>query len=216
MEVCTMKNNNLEKKTKPKNKGVGQELAEPPRDNPMLRHDELKLDRAFGSEDKKLAKLRLDAIEHASKMPKEDETGEAETEGGDGLTFQPVPGISNWVQMGPTAIPNGQTYGGARVMVTGRVTAIVVDPTNTNIIYLGAAQGGIWKTTDNGKNWTPKSDNEVSLSVGAIAMDPSNHLILYVGTGEGNFSGDSYEGNGLLRTTNGGDSWTLLVCRCPI
>jgi photosystem II stability/assembly factor-like uncharacterized protein len=211
MEVCTMKNNNPEKKTKPKNKGVGQELAEPPRDNPMLRHDELKLDRAFGSEDKKLAKLRLDAIEHASKMPKEDETGEAETEGGDGLTFQPVPGISNWVQMGPTAIPNGQTYGGARVMVTGRVTAIVVDPTNTNIIYLGAAQGGIWKTTDNGKNWTPKSDNEVSLSVGAIAMDPSNHLILYVGTGEGNFSGDSYEGNGLLRTTNGGDSWTLLA-----
>jgi len=113
--------------------------------------------------------------------------------------------------MGPTAIPKGQTYSAARVLVTGRITAIVVDPVDTNIIYIGTAQGGVWKTTDGGLNWAPKSDNEVSLAIGALAMDPSNRLILYAGTGEGNFSGDSYYGNGILKTTDGGNMWTNLA-----
>ena len=123
----------------------------------------------------------------------------------------PVPGASNWVQLGPTAIPRGQTYSNARVLVTGRVTAIVVDPTDSATIYLGAAQGGVWKTTDSGKSWAPKSDHEVSLAVGAAAMDPSDHLVLYVGTGEGNFSGDSYYGNGVLKTQDGGNTWLTLA-----
>jgi hypothetical protein len=123
----------------------------------------------------------------------------------------PVPGTSNWVQLGPTAIPGGQTYSAARVLVTGRVTAIVVDPLNTNIIYIGTAQGGVWKTSDGGLNWFPKTDNEVSLAIGALAMDPSNHLMLYAGTGEGNFSGDSYYGNGVLQTSDGGTTWTTLA-----
>jgi hypothetical protein len=123
----------------------------------------------------------------------------------------PVAGTSNWVQLGPTAIPNGQTYGGVRVLVTGRVTAIVIHPTNPNIVYIGTAQGGVWKTIDGGLNWVPISDNEISLAIGALAMDQSNPQILYAGTGEGNFSGDSYYGNGILKTINGGVSWTNLA-----
>ncbi|HUL72264.1 MAG TPA: hypothetical protein VLT86_04135 [Vicinamibacterales bacterium] len=123
----------------------------------------------------------------------------------------PVSGISNWVQLGPTAIPGGQTYSSARVFVTGRVTAIVVDPTDTNIIYIGTAQGGVWKTTDGGLSWAPKTDNEISLAIGSLVMDPGNHLVLYAGTGEGNFSGDSYYGNGILKSSDGGSSWTTLA-----
>ena len=58
-------------------------------------------------------------------------------------------GASNWVQLGPTASPTARRTA-ARVLVTGRVTAIVVDPDSTNTIYIGTAQGGVWKTTDGG------------------------------------------------------------------
>jgi hypothetical protein len=117
------------------------------------------------------------------------------------LGVAPVAGVSNWVQLGPTAIPKGQTYSSARVLVTGRITSIVVDPTAPNTIYCGAAQGGVWKSINGGVSWVATSDNEVSLAIGALAMDPSNHLIIYAGTGEGNFSGDSYYGNGVLKST---------------
>jgi len=172
-----------------------------PQDDPLLRHEELNADRKFGSEGKSLTELRLAALKHARAMP---------TSAGDSEGVPPLPGGSNWVQLGPTATPKGQTYSAARVLVTGRITSIVVDPTDSNTIYVGAAQGGIWKTTDQGKTWGPKSDNEDSLAIGALAMDPTDHLTLYVGTGEGNFSGDSYYGNGVLKTTDGGNSWTLL------
>jgi len=61
-----------------------------------------------------------------------------------------VPGASNWVALGPSAIPNGQTYGGARVLVSGRVTKILVDPDVPSTIYLAGARGGVWKSQDSG------------------------------------------------------------------
>jgi len=172
--------------------------------------------KAKASTEAKLADLRLAAWQHSQGMAGHDTGGpvmatiSAAAPGGIAMVA-PVAGTSNWVQLGPTVIPNGQTHTDARVLVTGRITAIVVDPTNTNIIYTGTAQGGVWKTTDGGLNWSPKSDNEVSLAIGALAMDPSNHLILYAGTGEGNFSGDSYYGNGVLKTIDGGNTWTTLA-----
>ena len=183
---------------------VRETLAGPPEDDPMLRHQEEKQDIVFGSESKKLANLRAAAIKQASTM------GDVTHVKGR-ISVAPTPGSSNWVQMGPLAIPNGQTYGGARVLVSGRITNIVVDPTDSNVIYVGTAQGGVWKTSDGGGTWLPTLDNEISLAVGALAMDPTNHLILYVGTGEGNFSGDSYYGNGILKSTNGGNSWSLFA-----
>ena len=207
--------------------------AMPPIDNPMMRHEDSNADRAMSddqiraaaapaaggkkakrakrSEAAQQAQLRLQALEQTRQMAGA-EAAAAAAEVGDSGPTAPMPGVSNWVQMGPMAIPNGQTYGGARVLVTGRVTAIVVDPTNSNVIYAGTAQGGVWKTSDGGVTWTPQNDNNVSLAIGALAMDPSNHLVLYAGTGEGNFSGDSYYGNGVLNTTNGGATpWTELA-----
>jgi photosystem II stability/assembly factor-like uncharacterized protein len=224
--------------------------AVPPPDNPLLRHEELSVDRSLEGEEpvesesllaamsaaagrkprrrarraaastvQKLSILRLRALVASRGLALDDETAPARlrarafsgTAPAEVEMVAPVSGTSNWVQLGPTAIPKGQTYSAARVFVTGRVTAIVVDPTDPNIIYIGTAQGGVWKTTDGGLNWVARSDNEVSLAIGALAMDPSNHLVLYAGTGEGNFSGDSYYGNGVLKTTDGGVTWTTLA-----
>ena len=55
-----------------------------------------------------------------------------------------------------------------------------------DIIYVGTALGGIWKTKDGGRNWIPTSDYAPSLGIGALSMDPQNPNILYAGTGEGN------------------------------
>lgn len=161
-----------------------------------------------------MCQLRLAALEQSRGMPHVDNGAPmlmAAAMAGAPQPVAPVAGVSNWVPLGPTAIPKGQTYGGPRVLVTGRITSIVVDPTAPNTIYCGTAQGGIWKTTNGGSSWVATSDNEVSLAIGALAMDPGNHLVLYAGTGEGNFSGDSYYGNGVLKSTNGGASWTVLA-----
>ena len=189
-------------------------ISRPARDNPLLRHRSTMSDLFAKNKDIPLGKFRLNALERAAKMlPK---TSLVEYK----FSAPATPGVSNWIQMGPTSVPGGQTLSTyyypqftrerpTSAIVTGRVTAIVVDPVDSNIIYVGTAQGGIWKTIDAGRNWAAKSDNEVSLAIGALAMDPTNHLILYAGTGEGNYSGDSYYGNGVLKTTDGGDTWTL-------
>jgi hypothetical protein len=107
-----------------------------------------------------------------------------------------------WSPIGPAPIPNGQVAGGAlNIPVSGRVTAIVIDPANANIVYVGTAQGGVYRTLNGGTTWRPLMDNAASLAVGALALDPSNPGILFVGTGEGNFSLDSFAGVGLYRIT---------------
>jgi Fibronectin type III domain len=69
--------------------------------------------------------------------------------------------------------------------------------------------GGVWKSTDGGATWTPKSDGEASLAIGALAVDPNSANVVYAGTGEDNTSTSMY-GQGILKSVNGGDSWTLL------
>jgi len=107
-----------------------------------------------------------------------------------------------WRSIGPTTISNG--------VAAGRVTAVAVNPVDPLVIYAGGAQGGVWKTTDAGLSWTPLTDNQCSLAVGSIDIDPVNPSIVYVGTGEQNNSGDSYYGCGVLRSTDGGATWTQL------
>src|SRR5437764_1070034 len=65
---------------------------------------------------------------------------------------------TTWMELGPDPIPNGQTNG-TSVPVSGRVAAIAVHPTNPNIIYVGAAQGGVYRSLDGGATWTPLMDN---------------------------------------------------------
>jgi hypothetical protein len=107
-----------------------------------------------------------------------------------------------WTEIGPNPIPNGQVIDGPQLAVSGRTVAIAVHPTNPNIVYVGAAQGGLFRTTNGGATWTPLLDNAMSLAIGAIAIAPSQPDTIYVGTGEPNFSADCFFGVGIYRITN--------------
>lgn len=113
-----------------------------------------------------------------------------------------------WTPIGPAPLPNGQTTT-TSTAVSGRVTAIAVHPTNPNIVYVGTAQGGVYRTLDGGTNWTPILDNALSLAVGAIAIAPSQTTTVFVGTGEANLSLDSFFGVGVYVITNAETTPTL-------
>ncbi len=93
--------------------------------------------------------------------------------------------------------------------IGGRVTDLVLHPTNQDIIYIGTSVGGVFKTTDSGMSWEPIFDNAGSLSIGNLAIDPQNPETIYVGTGEANGSATSgaFFGDGIYRSTNGGATW---------
>jgi hypothetical protein len=125
---------------------------------------------------------------------------------------------ANWTPLGPLAVPGGQTYGGARVLISGRVTAIAPHPTDGNVIYIGSSRGGVWRTGDGGNTWAALTDDAPSLAIGALAISASNPLVLYAGTGEGNVQLYStayptssapgvYLGVGVLRSVDGGATW---------
>jgi photosystem II stability/assembly factor-like uncharacterized protein len=94
--------------------------------------------------------------------------------------------------------------------VGGRITDVAIHPDFPDIIYAGAALGGVFKSVDGGETWTPISDDVPSLSVGDIELDPLNVNTLYLGTGEANSSGDSYAGTGMYKTTDGGGTWEFI------
>ena len=91
--------------------------------------------------------------------------------------------------------------------VGGRCTALVCDPANPDHLWIGAAAGGVWESKDAGRNWRASWRSRTPLEVGALALDPSAPATLYCGTGEANLSADSYPGDGIYRSTNGGKSW---------
>ena len=95
--------------------------------------------------------------------------------------------------------------------VGGRTRALVIDPTDPNVMFAAGVAGGIWKTTNGGTTWAPLDDFLANLAVTCLAMDPANSQILYAGTGEGYFNGDSVRGAGIFQTTNGGMTWTRLM-----
>jgi photosystem II stability/assembly factor-like uncharacterized protein len=115
---------------------------------------------------------------------------------------------SPWTSIGPQPIGSGFSgFGVGELPNSGRVSALAVVDANT--VYLGAASGGVWKTTNGGSSWIPLTDGQVSLSVGAIAIDPTNPSTIYVGLGEQNFSTDSYYGAGILKSIDAGATWNL-------
>jgi uncharacterized protein (TIGR03437 family) len=113
-----------------------------------------------------------------------------------------------WKFIGPQPTLSGS--GASQYVTSGRVTAIAVDPRSNDTIYIGGADGGIWKTTDGGTTWTPLTDQQPSLSTGSIAIDPANPDTVYVGTGEQNNNGDAYTGVGILKSIDGGKTWANL------
>jgi hypothetical protein len=119
---------------------------------------------------------------------------------------QPDPSLPQWRQLGPSTVPNGQTYGSSRVNVSGRIASIAIDPSNANHVLVGAANGGVWESFDKGASWAPRTDYQATLAVGAVAFDPTNPSVVYCGLGEGNWW--SWLGTGVLRSTDGGTTWS--------
>ncbi|MRG58023.1 choice-of-anchor D domain-containing protein [Phyllobacterium sp. SYP-B3895] len=122
-----------------------------------------------------------------------------------------------WAPIGPSPIDQGA------ILANGQVTAIAVNPNNPDIIFIGTAWGGVWRTRDGGTTWTPIFDRAPSLGVGepgAIAIDPTNSDILYVGTSNRNgsqFSSDATQPSaGLFKSTDGGASWIRLGSPYPL
>jgi hypothetical protein len=130
-------------------------------------------------------------------------------------TIGPLTTTPPWTSIGPQPTSSPEFN-----FSSGRVNAIEVDPCDTtgNTIYIAGAQGGVWKTTDGGTNWTALTDSEPSLAGGSLAVDPfaadcsatspSHTGAIYFGTGEENFSFDSFYGAGVLTSRDGGATWT--------
>lgn len=92
--------------------------------------------------------------------------------------------------------------------VSGRLISVAFHPTDTNTMYVGSAGGGLWKTTDYGKNWTPLTDKLPSLAIGAVAINPRNPNTILIATGEGyNLGGEFTTGVGVLISYDGGNSF---------
>src|SRR5438105_2368892 len=90
-----------------------------------------------------------------------------------------------WAPIGPTNIG-------------GRCTALAVHPANPDIVYLGSAGGGVWRSDDAGITWTSQWHDQPVLNVGSLAIDPKSPETVYCGTGEANLSADSYAGVGIF------------------
>jgi len=114
-----------------------------------------------------------------------------------------------WQSLGPSVIPNGQTYGTNRVEVIGRVAAIAIDPSDAQHVLCGSAAGGIWESFNAGGAWSARGDRMPSLAIGSIAFDPRNPRIVYVGSGEGNFYANL--GAGVYRSSDGGATWSVVA-----
>lgn len=125
------------------------------------------------------------------------------------LPLEAAAALPLWQNIGPAPMKNSR-MGQQPIDVSGRVLALAIDPRNSNVVYLGAAQGGVWKSTNGGDSWTPLTDKQASLAVGALTLDPQNPDIVYAGTGEPTLGLDNYYGAGILKSTNGGQSWNLL------
>jgi photosystem II stability/assembly factor-like uncharacterized protein len=114
-----------------------------------------------------------------------------------------------WAPIGPSPIAQGSSP------VNGLVSAIAVNPANANVIYMGTAGGGAWRTDDGGASWFPLFDRQLSLAVGgpgALALDPNNTDVIYLGTSA---RVAAHPQAGLFKSSDGGASWIRLGSGYP-
>ena len=104
------------------------------------------------------------------------------------------PDNATWFEIGPTNL-------------SGRMISLAFHPTDPSIIYVGAASGGLWMTTDGGDTWTPKADQIPSIAIGGIGVSVHDPDIVVIGTGEGTLNFEAQFGVGILRSTDRGDTW---------
>ncbi|MEO6049421.1 MAG: hypothetical protein ABIQ57_18185 [Candidatus Kapaibacterium sp.] len=108
-----------------------------------------------------------------------------------------VQSLNAWVPIGPAK-------------VGGRVRSVVTHPSDSMTVWIGAADGGVWKTTDRGANWIPLMDDANAIAMGAVAVDPNNTAVIYAGTGEMSSNVDAYSGAGIMKTVDGGATWRAI------
>ena len=94
--------------------------------------------------------------------------------------------------------------------IGGRTRAILIHPTTPSTMWTAGVGGGIWKSTDSGASWVPKADLLVNIGVNSMVLDPRNPNTIYAGTGEGYGNVDSQRGAGIMKSTDGGETWTQL------
>ena len=111
-----------------------------------------------------------------------------------------------WQYLGPNKFHTSMDPNGFNDTQSGRVNAVAFDPQHNGTWYAGAPYGGVWKSTDFGASWKPLTDSWKYLSVSSIAVDPRNANTLYVGTGD--MPGGSRYARGVMKSTDGGASWT--------
>jgi uncharacterized repeat protein (TIGR01451 family) len=110
-----------------------------------------------------------------------------------------------WAGQGPNPIVQVGRTSSTFQAVSGRIGALAIR--NNGTIILGAAQGGVWTYDSTSQTWTPRTNDTDTEAVGSLAIAPSDDSIVYMGSGEGALSGDSYYGDGIYRSTNGGVTW---------
>lgn len=116
---------------------------------------------------------------------------------GEGLQGQAL----SWEFFGPDSTNQGWL---------ARVNAIAVHPTDPNTLYIGVSKGGVWKSTNRGSTWTNLTDFLAAQYVGCLTIDPHDPNTIYLGTGEEYYAGYTLGGVGIYRSTDGGNSWTLI------
>jgi len=107
--------------------------------------------------------------------------------------------VANWTVMGPAQNSKNSA---------GRMLDIAFDPNDPDVIWAGSASGGVWKSADAGAFWAAVGDNMPSLAVSCIVVHNTNSDIIYVGTGEVNGSADAVGGAGILKSFDGGVTWS--------
>ncbi|NNE44381.1 MAG: hypothetical protein HKN12_09240, partial [Gemmatimonadetes bacterium] len=101
---------------------------------------------------------------------------------------------ATWFEIGP-------------VNMSGRILSIAFDPGNANNVYVGAASGGLWKSTDGGDTWVTTTDELPALSIGGVCVSPSDPNIVLIATGEGTLNFGRVGGVGILKSTDAGQTW---------
>jgi len=131
-------------------------------------------------------------------------------------------GTGPWAALGPVPLASDATGSGLQDyhQVSGRATAVAIDPADPsgNTVFIGGALGGVWKSSNAADpvavnvTWSPLSDSQPTLAIGALVIQPGNSdpgkTVIIAATGEANNSGDSYFGAGMLRSADGGATWT--------
>jgi len=120
------------------------------------------------------------------------------------ITAAPSATTANWTALGP--------FGSATGTGAGRLQCVRFHPSGTGTIYVGAAAGGLWKSTNNGSTWSTTTDQIASLGVADVAIDPTSPNIMYIATGDFDGAPTGYTGGdsksvGVLKSIDGGNTW---------